>query len=81
MNLDALLAERFGAPVRTDRPRNIPGDIRAVIAEQDTPLPRIEAGWSCQWAGCKSTAGTVVDGWSVCLRHAGVKTKPDGVVA
>lgn len=63
-----VLAERFGPPVRTDRPfQSAPGAVEAMLAElyrQPLYLDR-----DCMYAACDRTATGRVDGWSFCGRH------------
>jgi hypothetical protein len=68
--LAALTAERFGDPVRTDRPR-VAGDIHEIVAEiASTPIPlRSGLGVDCQYAACSLEATGHMAGWAFCLPH------------
>lgn len=68
--LAALTAERFGDPVRTDRPRS-DGDIHEIVAEiAATPVPlRSGLGVDCQYASCGLEAVGYIEGWAFCLLH------------
>lgn len=63
-----LLAERFGQPVRTDRPRPAPRapDITQVIAELDSAPIHLLA---CSYAGCDRPADGWGDEWPFCPEH------------
>lgn len=76
--LEALLVERWSAPVRQDRPLPLPAlptvvkdhatkaEI-AVLVEELYPLRIVD---TCAYAACDEAAEQQVDGWAFCRTHA-----------
>jgi hypothetical protein len=67
---DDLLAERFGTPVRSDRPRpDVRGNLFAILAEA-RPEPAVERlPVRCQYAACDRQAAEWIDEYALCLPH------------
>jgi hypothetical protein len=67
--LDALTAERYGIPVRSDRPRPVPGNLFAIVAEARPEEQPERLPIRCQYAACNRSAAEWVDGFALCLPH------------
>lgn len=66
---DKVRAERFGPPVRTDRPRPPASshDVQALLNES-VRLP-LYLGRECSYAACDRPATAKADGWDLCGGH------------